>query len=231
MSNTVMSNPAPGVLRFTATLLTMALASAADLSTYRSFQLGADLPTIAKLAATDPAEAKVIHHRPALIQELQWRPQPLGSSSTTEPVKEVVFSFYNGELFRIAIDYDRYETEGLTAVDLVEAISASYGVASKPAVPLNLAPGRYGDREEVLAQWQDSQHSFDLVRSSYGPSYKLVGVLKRLEAQSRAAIIEASRLDDSEAPQREADRVSKENESARVKLEKARLVNKPKFRP
>jgi hypothetical protein len=60
----------------------------------------------------------------ALMQELQWRPQPLGTSSQTESAKDVVFSFYEGKLFRIVVDYDRYETEGLTADDFVDAISA-----------------------------------------------------------------------------------------------------------
>lgn len=105
---------------------------AGDLSKYRNFQLGTDLSTVAKQAGADPSRAKVIQRRPALIQELAWRPQPLGSSSQTEPAKEVVFSFYDGELFRIVINYDRYETEGLTADDLVEGISATYGIAAKP---------------------------------------------------------------------------------------------------
>jgi hypothetical protein len=47
---------------------------------------------------------------------------------------------------------------------------------------------------------------------------------------AQAATLEAVRLDDSEAPRREAQRVAREEESARTKLEKARLVNKPKFR-
>ena len=71
----------------------------------------------------------------------------------------------------------------------------------------------------------------NLIRSSYGPSFKLVGVLKRLEAPAQAAILEAKRLDDQEAPQRDAARIASEEEAARAKLEKARLVNKPKFRP
>jgi hypothetical protein len=61
------------------------------------------------------------------------------------------------------------------------------------------APGRFGDQEDVLAQWQNSQYCFELIRSSYGPSLKLVGVLKRLEAPAQAAILEAARLDDTEA--------------------------------
>jgi hypothetical protein len=206
---------------------------AGDLSQYRNFQLGADLPTVAKLAGVSPSEAKVIHRRPALIQELTWRPQPLAWSAKTEPAQEVVFTFYEGEMFRIAVDYDRYAIEGLTADDLIEAISASYGIAAEPPALTKtaLGLGRYGDREEVLAQWQDPQYRFDLIRSSYGPAFSLSGVLKRLEAPAQAAILEAKRLDDREAPQRDAARIAGEEEAARVKLGKARLVNKPNFRP
>jgi hypothetical protein len=207
------------------------VALAGDLSTYRNFRLGSDLTTVARQISLIPAQAKVIHRRPALIQELDWRPQPLGSSSQAETVKAVVFRFLNGDLYRIAVQYDRYETEGMTADDLVEAISATYGVAAKLPDPAIAALGRDGDREDLLAQWQDALYRFDLIRSSYGPSYRLIGVLKRLEAPAQAASLEASRLDDQEAPQREAARIAGEEEAARVKLEKARLLNKPKFRP
>ena len=83
----------------------------------------------------------------------------------------------------------------------------------------------------ILAQWQDLQYRFDLIRSSYGPSFRLIGVVKGLEAQAQAATLEAKRLDDLEAPQRDAARLASEGEAAKAKLEKARLVNKPKFRP
>ncbi len=205
--------------------------SAADLSKYRDFRLGTDLATIAKQVAASPSQAKVIHHRPALIQELQWRPQPLGPSSTTESAQEVVFSFYGGELFRIAINYDRYQTEGLTTDDFIGSISAVYGIAEMPSPQINAVQGRYGDQEEIVARWQDSQYCFDLIRSSYGPTFRLLGALKRLEVPAQAAITEAKRLDDREAPQREAARVADEKEVERDKLEKSRLVNKPKFRP
>jgi hypothetical protein len=204
---------------------------AGDLSKYRNFQLGTDLPTVAKQAGASPSQAKVIHRRPALIQELEWRPQPLGSSSQTEAAKDVVFSFYDGELFRIVINYDRYETEGLTVDDFVQAISATYGLAAKPAAPVMAELGRYRDQEEVVARWEDPQYCFDLIRSSYGPRFRLTGLLKRLELPAQAATIEAKRLDDREAPQRDAERIASEEETARAKLEKARLVNKPKFRP
>jgi hypothetical protein len=91
--------------------------------------------------------------------------------------------------------------------------------------------GRYGDQEEIVARWQDSQYCFDLIRSSYGPTFRLVGALKRLRAPVQAAITEAKRLDDQEAPQRDAARKADEKEMERAKLETSRLLNKPKFRP
>jgi hypothetical protein len=204
---------------------------AGDLSRYRDFQLGTALPAVAKQAGVSPSEATVIHQRPALIQELEWHPHPFGASPKTETAQEVVFTFYNGELFRIAVNYDRYETEGLTTGDLIDAISASYGTATKPTGASKVAEGANGDQDEVLAQWQDPQYRFDLIRSSYGPSFRLVGVLKRLDAPAQAATLEAQRLDDQEAPQRDAARIASEEDAAKTKLEKARLVNKPNFRP
>ncbi len=206
-------------------------ASAQDLSRYRSFQLGTGLPAIAGQIGANPSQATVIHRRPALIQELEWRPQPFGASSRTESVQEVVFGFYDGELYRITINYDRYETEGLTAADFSEAISTTYGTAERPTPPANAVQERYGDQDQIVARWQDSQYRFDLIRSSYGPTFRLVGVLKRLEAPAQAAIAEAGRLDDQEAPQRDAARIADEKAVEQVKMDKSRLVNKPKFRP
>jgi hypothetical protein len=230
---TKFSRTAPGsaLAAFLVSGVLSAATLAGDLSKYHHFQLGTDLSTVAKQAGEDPSQAKVIYSRPALIQELEWHPPSFGPSSQTRSVKNVVLSFYDGKLYRVVVNYDRYETEGMTADDLVEAVSATYGHGTKPAAPVNVVPDIYGDQEEVLAQWQDSQYRFDLVRSSYGPTFKLVGVMKSLEAPVQAATVEAKRLDDQEAPQRDAARLASENNAANVKLEKARLVNKPKFQP
>lgn len=211
---------------------TMSAATATgDLSKYRDFQLGTDLAAVAKQIAVSPSEAKVIHRRPALIQDLYWRPQPLGPTTRAEPAQVVVFSFCDGELFRIAVNYDRYATEGLTSDDIVAAISAAYGTATKPPATAKGAQEPYADQDDLVASWQDPQYRFELIRSSYGPSFRLMGFLKRLEAPVQAAILEAKRLDDQEAPQRDAARIASEEEVTKAKLEKARLVNKPNFRP
>ena len=82
-----------------------ACSAAQELSSYRNFRFGARLESI--LSQTDMAsvEAKTIHSRPALIQELGWRIRPSldGSTAQGDSVKAIVFSFYNDQLFRIAV--------------------------------------------------------------------------------------------------------------------------------
>jgi hypothetical protein len=212
-----------------AAFVTFGLLSAADLSSYRGFRLGTDLPEVLKQAHASSSQVTTLHTSPALIQELESQPQRLGMSSRTDPVKQISFSFYNGELIRITINYDRHETEGLTTDDYIEAISAMYGNADRPTSQLNTLE-RYGD-EEIVAQWQDSQYRFYLIRSAYGPTFKLVGVLKKLEEPSRDALREAARAEYKEAPQREAEPRSRDDETEKARLEKARLTNKPAFRP
>ena len=202
-----------------------------DLSKYRGIQFGTDLATVAKQVGSNGSQAKLIHSRPARIEEMAWRPRSLGPSSQPESVSDVVFTFYNGELYRIAVNYDRYEIEGLTAEDIIGAVSLVYGPAAKPDPPAKVVQDLYGAQEEVVARWQDPQYSFDLIRSSDGPSFKLIGVMKRLKAPADAAGVEAKRLDDQEAPQRDAARVASEQEAAKAKLEKSRLVNVQRFRP
>jgi hypothetical protein len=207
---------------------------AQDFSRYREFQFGMNLLAVAKQADVNPSEAKMIHQRPAMIQELEWRlGRPLAASHQADSVKEVFFSFYNGELFRMVISYDRDRTEGLTDEDMVEAISASYGPASRPVAKIILYSSShiYNESEKVTARWEDSRYSFNLFRSSYQPVFGMVAFSKQLDALAQLAIVEAIRLDDQEAPQREKERQAKEAEEKRVAQEKVRPVNKANFRP
>ena len=204
-----------------------------DLSRYRGFQFGERLPAVAKQAGLDVSQAKVIHERPALIQELEW-PIWLASSSSSpqDPVRTILFSFYNGELFRVLVSYDRDETKGLTTEDLTEAISAQYGTATKPAnIEIVFSSTQvYNDSEAIIASWADSQYSFNLYRSSYQPTFGMIAFSKGLDALARTATAEAIRLDAVEAPQQEIQRQNQEDEKNRESLERARQVNKSKFR-
>src|SRR2546430_17703244 len=85
-------------------LLTAATVSsdgAGDLSSYRAFHLGMDLQAVEKQVEMKTSEAKMIHQRPAVIQDLEWRPRRFpGPAPESDPVKDILFSFYNGQLFR-----------------------------------------------------------------------------------------------------------------------------------
>lgn len=205
-----------------------------DLSRYRRIQLGMSLPVVAKLVDMEPSEARVIHQRPAVIQELDWRPShPSDSLSPADPVQEVLLSFYNGDLFRMVISYDRYKTEGLTDQDMVEGISAQYGTASRPDTKVILFSTLqvYDESEKVIARWEDSQYSFNLFRSPYQPTFGMLIFSKRLDLLAQAAVAEAVRLDEQEAPQRAIDLQKKQDRADLAEQEKARLANKPNFRP
>jgi hypothetical protein len=212
-------------------MLAAPAAFADDLSNYRQFQFGMKLPEVVKLLGTNPPETRVIHERPAFIQELSWEPiRYPGSLPEGDPVKGILFSFCNGELFRMVVTYDRYKTEGLTAADMIEGISAKYGTSTRPATEI-VFPSIYNETVKVIARWEDSQYSFNLVRSSYQPVFGMILYSKSLDALVRTGVTEALRLDAQEAPSKEAERQRKQEEENRVKEETARLANKTSFRP
>ena len=206
-----------------------------DLSLYRNFQFGETLPAVAKQAGLGLSQAKLIHQRPAVIQELEWPVWHASSLSSPQmdPVKTILFSFYNRELFRIVVRYDRDATKGMTIDDMTEAVSAKYGTATRPTrTKITFSSTQvYNDSEAVIARWEDSQYSFNLFSSCFQPTFGLIAFSKRLDALARTATAQAIRLDALEASQREIQRQRKEDETNRESLEKARQANKLNFRP
>jgi hypothetical protein len=206
--------------------------SAPDLSRYREFRLGMSLLAVAQQAGITP-EARVLHHPPELIQELVWhRPRSLGSSSRGESARKVLFSFYDGLLFRIAVNYEWDRTEGLTVDDMVEALSVTYGPAlllAADTIPSLSRVDTDGDR--IVARWDDPEHSLTLVRPLYASTFGLVLVSKRLEALVHAASVEPIRRDEQGAPRRAIERKQKQEAEDHARQEKVRLVNKAAFRP
>ncbi len=175
------------------------------------------------------ADAKVIHGRPALVQELNWWPPNLpGTSFQSDTVEQILFSFYNGELYKISVTYDQTSTEGLTAEDMVKSISAKYGPATNVVLETDSAKNnRYDVRKTAVASWEDAQYSFNLVRSSFTDHLGLILYSKRVNAEAEVAIVEAAKLDEQEGPQREAERQKKQTDD----LETARQKNRKIFRP
>jgi hypothetical protein len=215
-------------------VISIPLIYAQDLSKYREFQLGMNLPAVAKQADMNPSEAKLIYQRPVVIQELDWWPQSSTSSSAqTDPVREILFSFYNGELYRIMISYDQKRTEGLTDEDLIEGISAKYGTSTMPVAKIISSPSSqfYSDSQKVIARWEDPECSLNLFRFPYKSSPGMLVYSKRVDALAQVAIVEAIRLNAQEAPQREIDRQNKQDEQKRAAEKEARPASKVNFRP
>jgi hypothetical protein len=206
-----------------------------DRTRYRDYQLGNGLSSVAALAKVSPTEAKIVHRRPAIIQELEWRSPYVMSGSAgavNDPVQRIVFSFYDDQLFKLVIRYDRQRTNGLTDADMIEAISRTYGAALLQPTPKGVSAGASGaDLGSPIAQWGEADFSVGLYRSSFASEFLVVVASPRLETLARAATEEAVRLDEREAPQREIDRRQKEAEDSRTSQEKARTANKATFRP
>ena len=146
-----------------------------DLSKYRSFSFGTSAAIVSKQAGLDARELFLVHQRPALIQELTWYPpQPYGSSRPAEPVDKILFSFDNDELYRMLVTYDSSAIKGLTDEDMIQAISAKYGVAAKPVADVNFPTNTsYRSVEKVIARWEDSQYSFNLIRPSGSSTFAI----------------------------------------------------------
>ena len=201
---------------------------------YREFQLGADLASVSALAGVAVSEAKVAHERPAVMQDLEWRPPyalPDATAPSPDPVQRIVFSFYDNQLFRLVIDYDHNRTEGMTDADMIEAISSTYGSVSKAPLKSRVASSHVAQESGArVARWGDADYSVVLYRSSYASGFRMIVTSLRLEGLARTAEARALRLDELDAPRREIARQKKEADDARAAKEKARIANKAGFR-
>jgi hypothetical protein len=210
-------------------LVSAPLARGQDLSKYRDVSLGMSLPELSGQVDLRALQTKLIQKHPPLIQELTcW---PGGSSDPSrqkDSVWQIFFSFYNGELFRILVTYDQGAIHGLTAEDMVQAISTKYGTPTRPVGEISFPTNElYRSTEKVIARWEDSQYSINLVRSRFLNSFALFMFSKRLDAQAEAATAKSIKLEGQEEAQKEIDRQKKETDE----LEAARQKNRKNFRP
>jgi hypothetical protein len=207
-------------------LLFSPLLCGADLSMYRGFQFGMSLDAAVKQSGMDMSEVTATHQHPARIQELSWRPTRF-SSSDTDPVEQVLFRFYNGQLFRMVVDYDTNKTNGLTSEDIIQAVSTKYGAPTRPGITLVLPSQFSEDTVQVVARWEDTDNLFSLIQLPYGSSFQLVIISKRLNALADNAVAEGVRLDAQEAP----GLLILKEQNATADLNKDRLANRAHFRP
>lgn len=217
------------ILCLSALLFMASLLHGQDFSKYRGFSIGTSLANVLKLSDQKSAAVKVIHDRPVLIQELTWRPpSSSGTSSRPDSVEQILFSFFNSELYKITVTYDYSSTEGLTAADIVKSLSAKYGPATsvESSVDSILNAG-YSIKQSSVASWQDSPYFLMLVRSSFPDRFGLVIYSKVVNTEAELGIAQAVKLEEQERPEKEADRKRKEADD----LESVRQKNRETFHP
>jgi hypothetical protein len=221
------------VLLFASVAFSASLLAGADLGAYRNFHLGMTLADAAKQASLPASSSRLVSSRPERIEELDWHVNwapPRAAQS--DPLSEVLFRFYKGELFEMTVTYDRDQTRGLTEADMIEAISSVYGPASKTvSAEVSFDSGGAGSIPKAIACWEDAQSQINLVHLPYGTSFGIVISSRANKALAEQAIVESERLDQAEAPQRELALRARQLADAQAADEKARALNKPGFRP
>jgi hypothetical protein len=212
-----------------ALLLTAPMPRAQELFKYRGFSIGTSMVSVLKLSDQKMEDVKTIHTRPMLLQELAWWPPSLpGRSAQPDSVEQILFSFSNGELYKISVTYARSSTEGLTAPDMVKSISSKYGPATSVESEIDPAMNAlYNLKPGPLASWNDSQYSFDLVRTSFSDHFGLVIYSKQVNAEVELATVEAVKLEEQQRPEKEAGEKKKQADD----LEATREKNQKSFNP
>ena len=207
---------------------------AADLGSYRQFTIRASTADVIARTGAAERDVKTLHERPALLQELSWRPRyVIGRNSTDrDSVATIVFSFIDNQLFRMAIDYERSRTEGLTKEDMITSLSAIYGPRSTQPAPAASRPAFDSlDPPTVIATWRQGDATLTLNQSAYSGGFSLIITSIALEALARKAQATAVTMDAREAPAREAARAKEQADAARAAAEKTRTANKDTFKP
>ena len=214
-------------------VLAVSTVSSAELSRYREFELGASVATVTAVTQ-NPARVKIVHSRPALLQQLEWRPRYMAGApqADRDSIGEVVFSFVDDQLFQMSIAYAQDRTSGLTDQDMVGSLTAVYGAPSSPAPRTRTTSSLLAlDTPVVIAEWRHADTTVALQRREYSESFFLVITSLPLDIVARKAQATAVAMDQSEAPAREAALLKKRAADEKVAAETTRSANKKVFQP
>lgn len=170
-------------------LFSAAAVHAQTLQQYRGYLLGSSLADVLASTGAPAGSVATQHERPSRLQSLDWRPPYTRHEGTeADPVERIEFSFVDGQLYQVAVEYDRARIASLSEADLVGGVEAVYGSASagkalpagSPAMP---------EGSIVLARWGDDRATLTLFQAPYGDTALLLRhtSLGRLASQATAA--------------------------------------------
>jgi len=214
-------------------VLAVCTVSSAELTRYREFELGASVASVTAVTQ-NAARVKIVHSRPALLQQLEWRPRYMAGApqADRDSIGEVVFSFVDDQLFQMSIAYAQDRTSGLTDEDMVGSLTAVYGVPSSPSPRTRTTSSLIAlDAPVVIAEWRHAETTVVLQRKEYSDSFFLVITSLPLDIIARKAQATAVAMDQREAPAREAALLKKRADDEKVAAERTRSTNKKAFQP
>jgi hypothetical protein len=211
------------------------LAGAQTRAHYRTYQMGDDLLTVSRGVPSAPVT--LAPGRPGSVQDLTWRAQYVrrGVARSDDSVAQLVFSFYEDQLFRIVIDYAPDRTEGMTEADMVAAVSEVYGPPTRrtrPTGQTGVQPQRLEDT--VIAEWATSAHHVSLLTVSGltvngQAGFRMIVASVPLEALARAAGARDAPADSQDRASTEAGRRHADAEKAAPARETTRRANIASF--
>ena len=212
--------------------LSVSTVSSAELSRYREFELGASVAAVTAVTQ-NAARVKTVHSRPALLQELEWRPRYMAGAPRPDrdSIGEVVFSFVDDQLFKMSIAYAPDRTSGLTNEDVVDSLTAVYGAPSPPPAKRTTSSAEAWDVPVIIAEWRHADTTVVLQRKHYNESFFLVITSLPLDKIASDAYATAVAMDEREAPEREAALLKKRTDDEKAAAETTRSTNKKAFRP
>jgi hypothetical protein len=214
-------------------VLAVSTVSSAEFSRYREFELGASVATVTAVTQ-NAARVRTVHSRPALLQQLEWRPRYMAGASQPDrdSIGEVVFSFVDDQLFKMSIAYAQDRTSKLTDQDMVGSLTAVYGAPSSPSPRTRTTSSAVVlDAPVVIAEWRHADTTVVLQRQEYSESFFLVITSLPLDIIARQAQATAVAMDQREAPAREAALLKKRADDEKAAAETTRSANKKAFQP
>jgi hypothetical protein len=206
-----------------------AVSAAPVYSRYRGVSIGDSVSAaIASLHMT-ASDVAVVHARPAMIQQLTWRPnQFTGGTGAPEALAEMVLTFHLGRLARVVATYDRDRTEGLTNADLHDVFTTIYGTSMLVPTPSRV---RASSEPETIGQWGDGKTLVVLLREGYPRRIKLTVSSIAADRLLRDGLASGVRFDAIEAPARDMVRRASEEQTKRTRDAQSRVDNKSAFKP
>lgn len=215
--------------------LSVAVVSAQDRSRYRGYRIGDDRMNVATRSGTVLPPARIIARDPAVLQELEWRPQYVrGVPQPTDAVARITFGFYDDQLFRIVVDYDHRRTEGMTEADMVGAIAEIYGPPSRRAGLIHAIAAKHSeqDADQLVACWDGAEYSVTLLGVQDSTAFRLIVASTRLGTLAQVAGAGAVPLGFAQpARTRRPPRLNDDEGDQPARHQKARLANKAAFKP